>query len=358
MSEELQIIKKKLLDENRLQDIYEAMGCEFVSYSGGRIEAQLPDRFNSNNRRAVQTKLNDSLNSTIRTPVGFKGGDIYSLVSFLVNGKSSEEEIRLDLHHAKRFICESLGWNEFLKNGNYKTKKDYVAPLKAIIKRRKKKREIVPNPVLPEELMNEFYYKGKELPYEEWIKEGISYDAQVMYGVGFDLDSKRVVFPLRNRFGNLVGVKGRIMKIEDDKERKYLYIYRCNNRYEWFNFHYAYPYILQTKKVFIFEAEKSSMKAFSNNIFNTLAIGASDISVEQADIIKQIGLDVEIVLCYDQGITIEEIRNQAQLFKGRNVYAMYDSDGLLGEKDSPIDCGIDTWNKLLENYCFKLNFEE
>lgn len=356
---DLQLIKNRLLDENRLQDIYEAMGCEYISFTGNRIEAQLPSKYMSHNKRAVQTRLNNSLSSAIRTPVGFKGGDIFYLVSFLVNGITGDENnFRNDLPNAKRFICETLGWTEFMKDGTFLTKKDFVAPLKALMKQEVKRREYKPNPVLPESILDDFYIKGKPLPYQGWIDEGISYHTQVMYGVGFDLVSKRITLPLRNRFGQLVGVKGRIMKDEDD-DRKYLYLYRCNNRYEWFNFYYAQPFILDQKRVYILESEKSIMKLFDNGIFNAIAIGASDISIEQADIIKDLGLDIEIVLCYDKGIGISEITNQAEIFKGRKIFAMYDIDNILeGKKSAPIDEGIEKWNNLVENYIFPINFEE
>lgn len=357
---DLQLIKDRILEEDRLEDIYEAMGCEFISFSGGRIEAQLPSRFHSNNKRAVQTKLNNSLSSAIRNRADFIGGDIFYLISYIHHDiRGNEENYRKDLPNSKKFICETLGWMEYLTGGNLKTKKDYVAPLKAILKKEgiSKRREIIPNPVLPESIMNQYYINGKPLPYQGWIDEGISYHTQVMYGVGFDLESKRIVFPLRNRFGQIVGVKGRIMKDEDD-DRKYMYLYRCNNRYEWFNFHYALPFILEKKRVYILESEKSSMKLFENQVFNAVSIGASEISIEQADIIKKIGLDVEIVFCYDEGISLDVIKKQAELFKGRKIFAMYDIDGLLGEKDSPIDCGIEVWNKLVNDYIFEVEFTE
>jgi DNA primase len=355
---DLQDIRRRLVDEGKLQDIYEAMGCEYVSYGGGRIEAQLPPKYDSHNKRAVQTKLNNSLTSSIRVPIGFHGGSIFDLVSFLVHGKSGEDEYKSNLHEAKRFICETLGWVEYLKGGEYKTKKDYVAPLKALLKNEPKRREVIPNTVLPDDVMNQFYYKGNPLPWDAWIKEGISYDTQVMYGVGFDWDSHRVVYPLKNRFGQIVGVKGRIMKDEDAPNKKYLYVYRCNNRFEWFNFHFALPYIQEQKKVYIFESEKSCMKMFEHGIYNTLAIGASDMSPEQADILKALGLDVEIVLCYDKGISVEDITRQAELYRGREIYYMYDIDGLLeGEKSAPVDEGIDIWNELVKDYIFEVDFE-
>lgn len=358
MSDDLQIIKRRLVEDYKLKELYEAMNCEYVSFSGNRVEAQLPEKYNSTNKRAVQTKLNDNLTCSIRTPVGFSGGDIFSLVSFLIYDKRTKEEISKNLYIAKRFICETLGWTEFLKGGEFRTKKDYVAPLKAILKKEQKKREIGSNPILPNSIMDEYYFYGKPLPYSGWIEEGISHKTQTMYGVGFDLDSKRIVFPLKNMSGQIVGVKGRIMKDEDDLERKYLYLHRCNNRFEWFNFHIAVPYILAEKRVYIVESEKSAMKLFENNVYNVLAIGASEMSFEQVEIVKQLGLDVEIVLCYDKGIMITEITKIAELYKDRKIFSMYDCDYLLkGAKSAPIDEGIEVWNELVKDYIFPINFK-
>jgi DNA primase len=356
---DLQLIKDRLMNDDKVEALLEAIGCEYIKpeQRGFLITAQLPERFYSNNKRSVQVKLNDSMSCSIRNKPDFKG-DIFNLVSYIHRDKRGEE-LQSDLFNAKEFICELFGWKDFLK-GHKKgeTRIDYTAPLKALAKSRRNRIEIKPNPVLPEETMNQFYIYNRPLPYDGWIKEGISYDTQVMYGVGFDLDSKRIVFPLRNRFGKLVGVKGRILRNEDDPERKYLYIYRCNNRYEWFNFHFAHPYILSEKKVYILEAEKSCMKAFEYGVYNTLSIGASEISPEQAQMIKQLGLDIEIILCYDKGIEIDEIKRVAKLFKGRNVTAMYDTQNILEDHDSPIDQGIDNWNYLVENCVYELNLDD
>jgi len=348
---ELQDIKIRILEEDKVYDILEALECEHIRTEGGaRVTAQLPERFYSGNRRSVQVKLQESLSSSIRNKKF--SGDIYYLVSYILHNKRGEEELKNDLSNAKQFICETLGWNEYLKNKRgYLPKTDYLAPLKELVKGHRRKKEVKPNPILDEAILDDFYYYGKELPYQPWIDEGISYQTQVMYGIGFDLESKRVTVPMRNRFGQLVGVKGRIMKDEDD-DKKYLYLYRYQNRLEWFNFHYAHPYILMDKKVYIYEAEKSCMKAFSSGLFNTLAIGASDISDEQVRAVKQLGLDIEIILCYDKGIPIDEIVKNMELFEGRTVTAIYDKDDLLDDKNSPIDEGFDTWTQLINDYTY------
>ncbi|MGV4321157.1 hypothetical protein [Bacillus mojavensis] len=352
MSDDLELIKRKLRDEEKIEDLLSAIGCEYIKTEqrGYLYVAQLPERFHSDNKRSVQVKMNDSMTCHIRNRSEFSG-DIFNLISYIHH--DARGNLQNDLHNAKEFICRTFGWTDFLKGKKRKIKEDPTACLKQIVNRRKKKPEIKPNPVLPESVLNDYYFKGSPLPYEGWIDEGISYETQTMYGIGFDLDTKRITIPMRNRFGELVGVKGRILKDEDD-ERKYLYIYRYQNRFEWFNFHYAHPYILMDKKVYIFEAEKSCMKAFEYGIFNTVAVGSSEISPEQALMIKQLGMDIEIVLCYDKGITKDEIKKNAELFNGRKVYAMFDVNDLLEDKNSPVDQGVDTWRKLHETSVFEI----
>lgn len=363
---DLKQIRKRLNNYDKIERLLESIGCEYVKpeQRGELITAQLPERFHSNNKRAVQVRLNDSLYCNIRNRGDFKGGSIFDLISYIHFDKRGEKEFTNNLYKSKEYICKLFGWNEYLKG--YKDDvvvKDYTASLKEIINGRKRRREVKPNPVIPEDVMQEFYPYGKPLSFQGWIDEGISHRTQTMYGVGFCLQSKRVVFPLRNRFGQLVGVKGRIMHDEDD-ERKYLYLYRCNNSLEWFNFHYAHPYILMDKKVYIFEAEKSSMMAFDFGVYNTLAIGASDISSEQAEMVKGLGLDIEIVLCYDKDKTVDEVREQAKKFKGRKVYGMFDIDNLFDPKNekeykmSPVDKGFKVWNQLVENNIYEIDLED
>lgn len=349
---DLKEIKKRILREDKIEEILEALECENIrtEQRGFLYTARLPQHHHSDNPRAVQAKQNEDISCSIRNR-SFSG-DIFNLVSFLAHNKRNDE-VQQDLSHAKRFICELFGWTEYL-NGAFKKRRDYTACLKNIIKNKKRRVEIKPNPVLPESTLDDYYYFGKPLPYQSWIDEGIGYDTQVMYGVGYDAMSHRVTIPLRNRFGELVGVKGRIVDDEED-DRKYLYLCRCQNRMEWFNFHYAHPYILMEKKVYVVESEKSCMKLFEQGIYNSVAIGASEISEEQALMIRQLGLDIDIVLCYDKGISIEDIKKNAKVFEGRNVYAMFDTDDLLEDKQAPIDAGIDIWSKLDSDYVFEVD---
>lgn len=349
---DLKEIKKRILREDKIVEILEALECDNIhtEQRGSLYCARLPEHHHSSNPRAVQAKADENISCSIRNR-SFNG-DIFNLVSYLAHEKR-KDEVQGDLNNAKRFICELLGWHEYI-NGVAKKRKDYTACLKDIIRKRKRRVEFKPNPVIPEETLDDYYYWGQPLPFQDWIDEGISYETQVMYGIGVDALSHRVTIPLRNRFGQLVGVKGRLMVDEEDMDFKYLYLCRCNNSQEWFNFHYAHQYILMEKRVYIVESEKSCMKLFEHGIYNSVAIGASAISEVQAQMIKQLGLDIEIVLCYDKGLATEEIEKNAKMFEGRDVYAMFDTDDLLEDKQAPIDAGIEIWKQLESEYIFEI----
>lgn len=355
---DLSKIKQKLSeDEDKIVKLLSEIGCEYIKLEqrGSLITAQLPQKFYSENRRAVQVRINENMSSYIRNRGDFKG-DIFNLISYIHFDKRGEE-IQKNLYNSKEFICNLFGWKNFLNGSrNYKEKIDYTSPLKDIIKQKKSRRDIIrTNDVLPESIMNMYYFYDKPVPFKDWIEEGISYKTQIRYGVGFDLESKRVVFPIRNRFGKLVGVKGRTLDKNDDT--KYLYLYPCNNGYEWFNFYIALPYILSEKRVYILESEKSCMNLHSNGVYNSLGIGASDITLEQSNIIKNLGLDIEIVLCYDKDKEIDEVRANAIKFDDRKVFGMVDTDNLLEGKQAPIDEGIEVWNKLVKNNIYPIDIK-
>lgn len=354
MTNSLKMLKKRLVNEDKIPILLEEIGCELIKaeQGGTLITAKLPDKFHSSNPRAVQCRLNESLTCNIRNRPDFRG-DIFSLISYIKHDKRGED-INKDLYESKKFICRELGWNEFM-NGEYFDKKiDYLSRLKKIKNKSRQVLTIKPNPVLSNSIMDNFILN----PVKTWMDEGISLSTQIEYKVGFDLLTKRIIFPIRNRFGDIVGVKGRLIDNKDvnDFNPKYNYLYRCNISQEWFNLDKALPYIKKEKEVIIFESEKSVMKMHSNGIYNCLAISSSDISDVQANIICNLGYDINIVLAYDNDKNSEEISFQAEKFKNREVFAIFDNSELLGEKDSPIDKGIDVWYYLYNNKKFQVTW--
>jgi DNA primase len=347
---DLQTIKELILKKDLVPKILKELGCDNVKPKNNRYEARLP---NGNNIRSVQVYLNKNLTSAIRSRA--VKGDIFTIVSYIMLEDNNTEILKKHLPKAKTKICEILGLNgkEIKQREDNEQKEDPNAWIKEIEARRKNKvdlSKIEPNIVLPNTVLNEYV----STPYLDWIKEGISYTTQKEFGIGIDLGSHRVTIPIHNRYGELIGVKGRLIGELTDDNPKYLYLYNLNKSIELFNLHRALDYIQEKGEVLVFEAEKSVMKCWTWGIKNAVSIMGSDISRVQAEILKRLGLDVKIILCYDKDKTVREIKHYAKVFDTREVYGMYDKSNLLSDKDAPVDKGYDVFMKLYKENVYKI----
>lgn len=352
---DLPIIKERIYEEDLIEKILEELECEYIKRIGVRWEAQLPDKFGSSNRRAVQVYESPSLPSKIRN----KGvnGDIYSIIGYIMFEATDFDELRDYLHQVKAWVCNTLGWYEYLeiRDDFEEEKKDYLSFLRPIQKSRKqrkrtnnlKERE---NRVLDKERVFNWYLP---YPHKNFLDDGVHIETQKEFEVMFDQDTQRVVFPIYNTNGELISVKGRY--VGDDEytldEIKYLYLYNFDKMIELYNLHRALPYIKKTGEVIVFESEKSCMKAHQYGFKNTVAIMGSEMSPIQAFLLRQI--ESNIIFAYDNDVNEEFIRKQAKQIKTRKSFYIKDSLGLLGEKEAPVDKGELSWKRLY-NECVKV----
>ena len=182
-----------------------------------------------------------------------------------------------------------------------------------------------------------------------FFEDGISIETQKEFQIGFDKQTKRVIFPIRNLKGELVGLKGRTTT---NHENKYMYIYpyTAYQRAILFNYHRAIEYAKGAGEVIIFEAEKSPMQMHSMDIYNCMGVGHNcvDITPYQLKILKD--MHVDIIVAPDNGVDFEKLKyNYKEIGYFRNIYAIIDKDNLLKDKDSPSDNGIEIWSELYRN---------
>jgi DNA primase len=345
MRNDLHEIKKRLFDEDKIEELLEKLGCKNIRYVGGRFEAQLP---NGKDKRSVQVYNNEKLSSAIRTR-GISGEDIYSIVSYIKFGCETKQDRQDNLPEAKMWIVEEFDYHDIIdKYKNRKDVKDWNKWLKDLKKKRKKKRKIRdarPNSVLDESIKNSYLM----LPYQGWVDEGIDLETQVEWEIGFDWVSKRIITIVRNMIGEIIGVKGRTLdpNYEEKDIPKYLYVERMDKSIELFGLNKTLPYILDKKELLLFEGYKSVFKSWQYDYKNCASIEGDDISDLQVNLIKSFGLDCSIVLCYDKDKTPDEIIEQAIKFTNRKVYIVYNFMGWLeGEKSSPVDEGVFLWEEL------------
>lgn len=351
MSNDLKEIKNRILEENRIQELLEKMDCDNVKPKSNRYEAQLPDKFYSDNSRSVQCYLNEFLTCKLRSRGVSYGMDIYGLVSYIVFDIYDESEQLKNLFKAKKWICEQLGFDtSYIPTV---IKDDPLKWLKDLRKKRKKpKREFVENDIYDDFILNQYVM----YPHLLYVEEGIEYNTQVEFQVGFDVQLERIIFPVHNAYGEIISVKCRTVD-PDYKEKdisKFLYFPNFNKMIELYNWHRAVYYILEKKEIIIFEGEKSCWLATQYNYRNCVAISGDDLSDYQVQLIKGLGADIRIIIALDKDKSPDDFKKQARKFGyTRLLYALWDSNNLLSKelKQSPVDVNKEVFDQLYQE-CF------
>ena len=193
------------------------------------------------------------------------------------------------------------------------------------------------------------YYK----PYvnDLFANDGISYDIQKMFEIGYDDETDYITIPIRDELGNLVGVKGRAFS--KVFQNKYLALEKYAKSKIVYGLDKSYSAIRKHNNCYILEAEKSVMQLYNIMTYNCGAIGGHELSKTQ--IIKLANLGTPITICFDKGIDKEIVLKSCEKMREYgiiDIYYMFDEDDILDDKQSPSD-NIENWKILLENNVYR-----
>ena len=199
---------------------------------------------------------------------------------------------------------------------------------------------------------------------DPWLSEDIDYNVMVDFGVRFDMVRNRIVFPVIDHIGRLVGIRVRNFNQADlDAGRKYMplwhneELYNCPKMMVVYGYYQNRQVIKKLKEVIVFEAEKSVLKYGSCFTMNkSVAVGGSAFSQYHGLILKEAGVET-IVLAFDNDYSedgdrfygLQKMLREAQKVRdmGFKVELIYDWTGeYLGDKDAPIDLGRTVYSKL------------
>lgn len=200
--------------------------------------------------------------------------------------------------------------------------------------------------VLPDHFMER--YERREDKLAVWEAEGISKSSLKRFQVAYDAFSDRLVYPIRDVSGRIINVSGRTLD-PDWKEkglRKYTYFRSLGVLDTIYGLSENRDSILERHEIILFEGAKSVMKADTWGICNTGAILTSHLNPHQMRILITLGC--RVVFALDKDVRVREDHNIRRLRQFVNVEYVWDKDGLLGEKDAPVDRGLEVWEKLYE----------
>lgn len=346
---EAQDIKNYIYENDRIEYVLEQLDMHHIKqHDNGRyITCGFPD--GDNNKSCVvfcDTEYYNVDAYTRNIEDKFGNSDLISLICFVKDIYFTE---------SLKWVCDILGLDyykdvdeeipdslkltkmllEMNKTGDCQIEDDKLKPIN-------------------EKILNYYY------PYvnKMFKKDGVSYEVQKMFEVGYDLQTNRITVPIRDELGTLVGVKGRLYKDKIcEDECKYLYIEPCAKNKILYGLYITMPYIKKQKKVIVVEPEKGVQQLISNNIFNAVAIGGHKLSKQQRIKLTRLGIE-EIILAYDQDVGRKEdgsvdmsfYKKEAEQFvEGIKISALIDiKNNILSEKESPCD-NIDKFNQLYNN---------
>lgn len=203
--------------------------------------------------------------------------------------------------------------------------------------------------VYPEKTLDEFVY-GCQL---RFLRDNISYETQQAFQIGYDVISQRITIPIRNIYGELIGVKGRLAGEQEDDEPKYMYIYPCPMSSTLFGYCQNYEFINEGKTILIGESEKFVMQCYSYGIRNCVAIGSNSLSSTQCRLLLELNPE-KVVFMLDKDLPPEITEHNAERLalcsRMRDLQIDWWDWRLntdLPPKSSPSDYGRDTIKRIL-----------
>lgn len=213
----------------------------------------------------------------------------------------------------------------------------------------KPQKEFLHREILDSSYMDQFKVIDGE-PHE-WIEEGISESIMHKYGVRIDTKGNRIVYPVYDNDGNLIGAKGRT-RYDNFKIlgiSKYMNYTKVGTTDYFQGMKENRQNIIVADEAIVVEGLKSVMKIDGFGQGNVIASETSVLNDMQARILIQLGIK-NVVFGFDSDVTYAKIIESANKVKRfMNTFIIYDDNHLLGEKMSPCDMGKEIWDKLYES---------
>ena len=334
-------LKEYIYSENKIQYILEQLGCHNVRYNDNKeyFSASQPD---GDNPMGVCIRNNEYLNyRSFSRGVDYEDNqDLISLVEYIK---------KINFIDSVKYLHKILDLPFEFKKQTEKPKKKYN-PLEVFTKVLRSGRRVVnvnDIKVLEDKILNDYV----PLLHYSWVKEGITERTRKKFGICYSYRYKRIIIPIRYwATGELVATNARttVENWEEFNIKKYILTNGYNKQLNLYGLYENYDAIQKAGYVVVYESEKSVLKRSSLLDDTGVALSGHTLSDEQIRIL--IGLNVEVIIAFDNDISIEETRHACEKFKNiRKVSYIHDFMGILGSKDSPADARDKDYRFLFDN---------
>lgn len=334
-------LKEYIYQNDKIQDVLEGIGMHSVVVRPSYITCGFPNGDNANactiyNNEyfSIRSYTREITNSNGMTP------DIVDLVKFVLDLNTYYDSLKE--------ILKLSGLSGKLSS-NKTTFKDGTEIFKKA--KRRKNKELYGD-IFDRSILDKYDSTPHiDLMTKDWISPKFA----EIYDLRFDVESNRIIFPhfKWDNHDEILALVGRTVNpaYKELKIPKYLTLvgvgYKKENNI--YGLSLNMERIKRHKKVIIFEAEKSVIKAHQCKYGIGVSVGCHDISIQQVKILLSLGIE-EVIIAFDKDVPLEHIKKYCDLFSAYiKVTVIYDTYDVLGEKDSPVDKGFKLFSWFYNN---------
>jgi len=333
-------LKEFIFRNQKIEYLLESLGCHHIQYNERHeyYSAAFPD---GDNPQGINIRNNTYLNfRSFSRNVSFDDRkDIFDLVQYITD---------CDFTEAFKYLCSLL---DLKYTGISKQKPIEKKEHLAVFKRVKKKNvtcDVQDIQYIEENVLEDYV----PLLHVDWFHEGIMPWTRDKFGIMFSYERSRVIIPMRHwKTGKLMGTNARTTIPNYDLYgiKKYFITPSYQKQFNVYGMFENRKSIEEKKYVVVVEAEKSVLKRDSLFDGTLVALSGHSMSRSQYGIICTLAIN-EVVIAMDKDVPIEEVWHMCELFyMKRAVSFIYDSWGVLADKDSPADADNDTYQFLFDN---------
>ena len=201
--------------------------------------------------------------------------------------------------------------------------------------------------------------KYKKYGNVRFLRDGISLGAQKFFNIRFSVEDNRIIIPIRNEYGAIVGAKGRLNGEPEENEPKYMYTIPVAMSQLLYGYSENYQH-LYGNDIIVVESEKSVMQAWDFGVRNIVALGSNSLSERQTKLLLQLQ-PKRIIIAMDEGLAFEQTKRNADMIKNFGGmlapeiwYWDADQDLDILPKSSPTDAGKEKFDEIMEEQLVKI----
>ena len=336
----IQELKKQLLeDPENIRTLLEEFEFEHITIKRNEIRFARNSEGGQNIR--IRLENNDYLNVT-----DYARSERCDIVSYII--KEKHTDFRTILTAIKRILHLSDDWRP------QSNKREIFGGIYSRIINKTK-----PQPkVYDESILNDYQKVGNT----RFLKDHLSLESQRRFEIMYNVETDRIVIPIRNTFGDLCGTKcRRNYDTDNEDDPKYIFEYPCQKSLILYGAYQNYPWLYGADKIFIFEAEKSVIAADSYGYQNAVSIMGNVLSEYQAKELLSLNAK-EYCFMLDEGLDPEITYKNTQTLKSlatmrefKITWFDWRNSLSIGEKESPTDGGKDNFYYILNNEIQDIN---